>query len=386
VSSPGQPTSGRASGATGKPFVSYATVDRPFVLQVAADLRQVGIDVWVDYRDIPKGVRWDDEIEAAVHACSAFVLFLSPASVASQNVKDEIGVALRRGIPIVPVLYKPCTVPLRVDRFQRVDLSWDYVGGMRELIGALSKVVAQRTSPPTARSTKFSTVKDRRPQTTWVEEPRLRPSGRRLLVQNLFITLSMIVIGGYALYVVIGPKLLGLAQGWARPTAVAPPPQQGSASAPTVLIHQPVVASTVTPGGRTNAGAVSAATSSASAAPIASAKPSGTTEPASGATEPPASSRSFGYFILVDEYSDELAASRARSVFRSKLGLSTSWYLVRNGVSTLGAVHLMTGPYATMGAAEPDLQILQGARLNRARIVGEPTLYGAPARVYENVK
>jgi hypothetical protein len=49
-------------------FFSYARSDAPFVLSVANGLRKLGLPVWVDQLDIPKGARWDDEVEKALKA------------------------------------------------------------------------------------------------------------------------------------------------------------------------------------------------------------------------------------------------------------------------------------------------------------------------------
>jgi TIR domain len=71
-------------------FLSYARADSEFVLKLAEDLRSNGIDVWLDQLDIPGGARWDDAVEEALHAAPCLLVVLSPTSVASNNVKDEI--------------------------------------------------------------------------------------------------------------------------------------------------------------------------------------------------------------------------------------------------------------------------------------------------------
>ena len=55
-------------------FISYSRTDSAFVVRLAKDLKAAGIDVWVDQLDIPKGTRWDDEIEAAVEKSSTFMI------------------------------------------------------------------------------------------------------------------------------------------------------------------------------------------------------------------------------------------------------------------------------------------------------------------------
>lgn len=107
-----------------KTFVSYASEDRVFALGLVMELRMAGADLWVDTLDIPAGTPWDDQIDAALKACPQMLLVLSPASMKSQNVRDEMAFALKRNRLIVPVLYKDCDddIPYRIQRLQHVDL------------------------------------------------------------------------------------------------------------------------------------------------------------------------------------------------------------------------------------------------------------------------
>ncbi|HRH38407.1 MAG TPA: DUF1566 domain-containing protein, partial [Flavobacteriales bacterium] len=62
---------------------------------------------------------------------------LSPTSVASNNVRDEVSFALENGKVVIPVLIKSCEVPFRWQRLQRVDLTSDYTTGLRQLLDVL---------------------------------------------------------------------------------------------------------------------------------------------------------------------------------------------------------------------------------------------------------
>ena len=67
------------------------------------------------------GQPWDEEIETQLSASDRVVVILSPASVTSQTVRDEISYALDRGKEIYPVMYRTCDVPLRLKRHQYLD-------------------------------------------------------------------------------------------------------------------------------------------------------------------------------------------------------------------------------------------------------------------------
>ena len=125
-------------------FISYSRVNSDFAVNIAKDLRSAGFDIWLDQLDIPTGSRWDDELEKALDRCSTFLIVLSPESIKSQNVKDEIGYAIDAGKHILPVLIKNCKIPLRLRRFQFVDFTDDSykesLDQIKQLLGNTSEL------------------------------------------------------------------------------------------------------------------------------------------------------------------------------------------------------------------------------------------------------
>ena len=96
-------------------FISYSRVDSVFVLRLAKDLRNAGIPIWLDQIDIVAGSRWDQAIETALASCTAFIVALSPESIASVNVMDEVSFALEEKKSIFPVLINPVLHQFRCD-------------------------------------------------------------------------------------------------------------------------------------------------------------------------------------------------------------------------------------------------------------------------------
>lgn len=115
-------------------FISYSREDSEFALRLAQDLKAAGDLVWLDQLDIKAGHSWDDAIEDALTVAPQMILILSPASAKSKNVKDEISFALDRGKAIIPVLYKQCELPLRLQRAQQIDFSTNYAAGLATLL------------------------------------------------------------------------------------------------------------------------------------------------------------------------------------------------------------------------------------------------------------
>lgn len=104
-------------------FISYSKTNRGFALELAKQLKASGFLVWLDQLDIPTGARWDDEVEKALTECEIFMVILTSQSIASHNVKDEIGYAIDSNKRILPILLDQVNVPFRLRRFQYVDFT-----------------------------------------------------------------------------------------------------------------------------------------------------------------------------------------------------------------------------------------------------------------------
>jgi hypothetical protein len=119
--------------APARTFISYAREDAEFALTVAKELRAAGAKVWLDQLDISPGQRWDRAVEDALHSCPSLLVVLSPASVDSANVMDEVSFALEEQKAVIPVVYQDCKIPFRLRRLQHVDFRRDYRGGISQL-------------------------------------------------------------------------------------------------------------------------------------------------------------------------------------------------------------------------------------------------------------
>lgn len=132
-------------------FISYSRINKEFALKLARELKAAGFPIWLDQLDIPTGARWDDEIEKALRECGIFMVILTPASITSENTKDEIGYAIDHGKRILPVLLEDCEIPLRLRRFQYVDFTrMNYTEGVRSAKELLARLVEEKSVPVAA--------------------------------------------------------------------------------------------------------------------------------------------------------------------------------------------------------------------------------------------
>jgi hypothetical protein len=119
-------------------FVSYARKDGDFALNLARELRAAGANVWLDQLDILGGQHWDEAVEHALRSCEGMILVLSPTSVISNSVMDEVSYALDENKLVVPVLHSRCEIPFRLRRLHYIDLSQEYQVGFTNVLRALS--------------------------------------------------------------------------------------------------------------------------------------------------------------------------------------------------------------------------------------------------------
>lgn len=109
------------ASATGRYFLSYSRSDEHVALRIARALRARGVSMWVDQLDIRPTEHWDRAIERAVRDCRGLVVIVSPRSVASDNVADEISYAIEHRKSVLPVMIEKCSLPLRITRMHVID-------------------------------------------------------------------------------------------------------------------------------------------------------------------------------------------------------------------------------------------------------------------------
>jgi TIR domain len=118
-------------------FFSYCREDSEFAIRLAEDLKAGGASVWMDQLDIEPGMPWDRAVENAVTSCPRMLVILSPVSVSSDNVRDEVSFALSKQKRVIPVLYRECDIPFRLARLQHIDFRTDYARGLKTLLKTL---------------------------------------------------------------------------------------------------------------------------------------------------------------------------------------------------------------------------------------------------------
>jgi hypothetical protein len=112
------------------PFLSYASEDRPAVLNLYTLLRDDGYDPWLDVKKLIAGQQWKAEIKAAQRRADVGIVCCSETSVSKTGVvqaeiKEFLELQKLRpssDIFTIPIRLAPCDLPPELLEFQYVDL------------------------------------------------------------------------------------------------------------------------------------------------------------------------------------------------------------------------------------------------------------------------
>lgn len=133
-------------------FISYARQDQEFVRRLAGDLEVTGVDVWVDWKDIPAGMNWEGAIDQALQKSAVMILAISPASMNARHVEAEASHFRDHNKPIIPILLEPASLPFWLRHTQYVNFhSQDYDTALAQLLRVL-EARDFRLSPEEARA------------------------------------------------------------------------------------------------------------------------------------------------------------------------------------------------------------------------------------------
>jgi DNA-binding MarR family transcriptional regulator len=129
-------------------FISYSHEDKDFAEKLAHALHDAGEDVWWDQWEMMPGDSLVAKIfEEGLARAKAFIVVLSPESVRSKWVREELDVATIRKIEgvtrIIPVLRESVEIPISLRALLWLDMQQDFAGGVKRIINTIHGVTAK---------------------------------------------------------------------------------------------------------------------------------------------------------------------------------------------------------------------------------------------------
>jgi len=110
-------------------FISYSRRDLDFVQQIVDALAASEVEAWVDWKSIPKGEDWEQEIYRGIEAADAFLFLISPDSIQSKMCNKEVLNAMQNRKRILPILIRDTRTDEFLDASARAEikrLNWVY--------------------------------------------------------------------------------------------------------------------------------------------------------------------------------------------------------------------------------------------------------------------
>jgi len=130
-------------------FISYAHQDRPKVNSLAMQLRQAGIDTWVD-SELIGGQVWWDKILSQLRSCDTIIVAVSRYSLSSDACRAERRYAMALGKTVLPLIIEPMgtdLLPPEIARLQVIDYSQPSETAAFQLVGAILKLPPAKPLP-----------------------------------------------------------------------------------------------------------------------------------------------------------------------------------------------------------------------------------------------
>jgi TolB-like protein/Flp pilus assembly protein TadD len=134
-------------------FISYSSHDREQAKQLTELLTSAGLSVWIDQAGIDVATSWSEEIVEAIDLCTAFVVMLSPHSIASGNVVKEVSLASEKHKKILPLDLEPVELPKSL-QYALAGIQRAPMTNIDAIIRALGKLGLDATQAPTLKLVK----------------------------------------------------------------------------------------------------------------------------------------------------------------------------------------------------------------------------------------
>ena len=108
-------------------FISYSRKDIYFAQKIVDALAENNLDTWIDWKSIPKGEDWMDEIYRGIEGADAFLFLISPDSVKSRMCSKEIVHAVKNSKRILPIVLRDASIkefPVEVAKKEISKRNW----------------------------------------------------------------------------------------------------------------------------------------------------------------------------------------------------------------------------------------------------------------------
>jgi len=87
-------------------YISYSHKDIKFADRIAKAIEKNGINVWIDRENMVPAASWTQQIYQAIENAEAFFFLISPDSIKSRLLQNEISHAVNNNKRIISILIR----------------------------------------------------------------------------------------------------------------------------------------------------------------------------------------------------------------------------------------------------------------------------------------
>lgn len=129
----------------GKIFLSYSSLDKPFVRRLSSRLKKDGYDVWLDEKELTPGDKLASELANAIEESIIFIIIISENSIKSKWLKYELELALKRmvenEIRLIPLLKGNIDLPNQLKGLVYADFRNNKRTGYKTILKSLENEI-----------------------------------------------------------------------------------------------------------------------------------------------------------------------------------------------------------------------------------------------------
>ena len=120
-------------------FISHSTKDiTPYVTELSEILQTLRVQNFVADRDAPIGAFLPDEVKKAIDSSELLLVILTGNSKKSAWVNQEVGYALGKGIPVIPLKKRHIQITGLIETAKYVELKDNPLDTMSEVFSKLN--------------------------------------------------------------------------------------------------------------------------------------------------------------------------------------------------------------------------------------------------------
>jgi len=129
-------------------FFSYNSSERPFIEKIGLQLKEMGINPWIDVWNLPPGKPWQDVIAEQINKIQAAVIFIGESGIGPWHNLEQTALMnnfVKRKSTIIPAILPNCKkepeIPLFLEGITMVDFRIKNPDPFRQLVwGILDKI------------------------------------------------------------------------------------------------------------------------------------------------------------------------------------------------------------------------------------------------------